>query len=178
MCPMYRFLVANLLGICVAVAFANVLFSQEMNSTELLAQSEPVIQEQINLSYVALNRPGVEPNRNIELVQELQTLNDMTADKGEIVKQLAIFAAAPEGDEQRPLLTLMILDLLDLPPSIVIRTLAPHLNDENRNLKSFVRDWFQGHDNAGAPGPGVPRLQPINYEDYLNYIRGRYNSRQ
>ncbi|MEX2168919.1 MAG: hypothetical protein WD851_06395, partial [Pirellulales bacterium] len=48
---------------------------------------------------------------------------------------------------------------------------------DNEHLRSFVRDWFQSHDNAGSPGPGVPPLQPVNYEDYRDYVRGLLNTK-
>ena len=152
--------------------------AQEVNVEKLLAQSEPAIQEQINRVYNALNQSGVDPRSNVAAIQEVQTLKDSVADKGEIVKQLAIFAATPTNDEQQPLMANMILQLLDLPPSIAIRTLAPYLNADNANLRSFVRDWFQGHDNAAAPGPGVSPLQRANYEDYKDYVRGLLTTRQ
>lgn len=145
-----------------ATVVGRISFAQEADVAKLMAQSEPAIQEQIRKTYGALNRPGVAPEGNVEAFQEVQILKGMTSDKGEIVKQLAVFAATPTDDEQQPLVALAILDLLDLPSSIVVRTLAPYLNTDNRNLRSFVRDWFQGHDNAAAPGPGMPPLQPVN----------------
>lgn len=164
--------------LAVSLAICAPCSAQEANVEKLLAQSEPAIQDQINRVYNALNQSGVDARSNVAAVQEIQALKESVADKGEIVKQLAIFAATPSGDEQQPLMANMILQLLDLPPSIVIRVLAPYLSADNANLRSFVRDWFQGHDNAAAPGPGLSPLQRVNYEDYKNYVRGLLNTRQ
>lgn len=152
--------------------------AQEVSFEKLLAQSEPAIQEQINHIYDALNQSGVDPRSNVAAIEKVQTLKVSVDDKGEIVKQLAIFAANPTGDEQQPLMANTILQLLDLPSSIVIRTLAPYLNADSANLRSFVQDWFQDHDNAASPGPGLSPLQRVNYEDYRDYVRGLLASRQ
>jgi hypothetical protein len=66
----------------------------------------------------------------------------------------------------------MILHSLHLPPSVPIRVLAPYLDTNNPQLRSFVRDWFQGHDNAG---PGVSPLRPVNYEDYRDFVLRQVN---
>jgi hypothetical protein len=145
------------------------------DTATLLAQSEPAIQDQINRVYNAF-QSGDDLRNNVAAFQEVQVLKDSVADKGEIVKQVAIFAAAP--GEDRPLMALGILHLLDLPPKNVVRVLAPYLNADNPNLRSFVRDWFQGHDNAAAPGPGLPPLQPVNYDDYKDYARGKLNTNE
>jgi hypothetical protein len=112
-------------------------------------------------------RPRSSPRIPAKVFQEVQVLKAITNDQDEIVKQLAIFAATPSGDEGHPLFVLMILHLLDFPPSTVIPILAPYLNVENRDLRSIVRDWFQGHDNAGS---STLALQPINYDDYRCYV--------
>jgi hypothetical protein len=135
----------------------------------LLAQSEPPIQEQFNKILDAIKEAGVDPRSNIAAIQQAHSLNESIADKGEIVKQLAILAAVP--GEVQPLMARAILDLLDLPPAIVIRVLAPYLDADNKNLRSFVRDWFQSHDNGGTDDP----LKPVNFEDYADYVRGQQN---
>jgi hypothetical protein len=161
-------LVSNL-AIC-----ANCL-AEKVNVETLVTQSEPAIQDQITRIYTTLNQPGVDPRSNIAAFQEIQTLKEMVADKGEIVKQMAVFAAAPAEDEEQPLVATMILDLLDLPPSIVIRQLAPYLDAGDPSLRSFVRDWFQRHDNAGSD---ESPLKPVNYEDYKSYVRGLLGTQQ
>jgi hypothetical protein len=146
----------------------HVLVLAMLLSTPCVAQeAEPPIQAQLNKVASALQ--AGDTHLNVAAIQEAKALDDLTTDKFEIVKQVAIFAAGP--GEQQPLVALAIMDLLDYPPSIVIRVLAPYLNDENRKLRSFVRDWFQNHDNAGADDP----LKPVNYEDYVNYVRGNPN---
>jgi hypothetical protein len=152
--------------------------AQEASVERLLSQSEATIQLQIDRIQNSLNQPGVDPGSNLAIIQEIQALKESVADKGEIVKQVAIFAADADGDEQRPLMSAMILQLLDLPPKIVIRVLAPHLSADDQNLRSFVRDWFQAHDNAAPSGRAASELQPINYEDYKNYVRGLLTTKQ
>jgi hypothetical protein len=164
----------QMLILAASLSLCSYCAAQEADVEKLFAQSEPGIQEQINRVYNALNQSGVDPQSNGAAFQEIHTLKDSIADKGEIVKQLAIFAATP-GDEQRPLMTNAILQLLDLPPKIVIRVLAPYLSADNPNLRSFVRDWFQGHDNAGTD---VSPLDQVKYEDYKTYLRGVLNTRQ
>jgi hypothetical protein len=164
----------QVLAFAASLAICSYCAAQEADVEKLLAQSEPAIQDQINRVYNVLTQSGVDPQSNGAAFQEIQTLKDSIADKGEIVKQLAIFAATP-GDEQRPLMTNAILQLLDLPPKIVIRVLAPYPNADNPNLRSFVRDWFQAHDNAGTD---VSPLDQIRYEDYKTYLRGLLNTRQ
>jgi hypothetical protein len=142
--------------------------AQEGNVDQLLAQEERPIQEQIDRVVAALQQPGAVPRSNIAAIQEIQKLKDIVVDKFEIVKQIAIFAAQP--GEGQPLFARVILELLDLPPKIVIRTLAPYLDADNKNLRSFVRDWFQALDNAGSD---LSALEEVHYEDYLDYVRGQ-----
>jgi hypothetical protein len=132
-------------------------------------QPEPPIQEQLNKVVAVLNQDSP-LHLNVAAIQELNALNESVSDKHEIVKQVAILATGP--GEQQPLVALAIMDLLDLPPKIVIRVLAPHLDAENPKLRSFVRDWFQGHDNGG---PNDDPLKPVNFEDYVDYVRGQQN---
>jgi len=142
--------------------------AQEVSVKKLLAQAEPAIQERIGRVFDALENSthALRNNISIEARREIENLKDSVADKGEIVKQLAVYAAAP--GEQQPLIALAILQLLDLPPSFVIPSLAPHLSDDNIKVRSFARDWFQAHDNAGAD---ETKLKPVNFEDYAHYVR-------
>jgi hypothetical protein len=70
----------------------------------------------------------------------------------------------------QPLIAGAILHYLQIPSRVTIRTLAPYLDATNPELRSFVRDWFRGHDNADA---GL--LGAVNYNDYLDYVRGSVN---
>jgi hypothetical protein len=136
--------------------------AQELDVEELLVQPEPAIQSSIEKVANALNR------NNVEARQLAADVLDANADKREIVTQVAIFAAGP--DEQQPLMALAVLQLLDLPPNVIIEALAPYLNVDDVKVRSFVRDWFQGHDNAGSD---ESKLKPINFEDYADYVRKR-----
>jgi len=165
----------GLLVFAVVLAFCTSCAAQEPSVEKLLAQSEPAIQELIGKVSEALNQSSRDPQNNIKARQEIKKLQDSIADKGEIVKQVVIFASSPTSDEHRPLFALMILRLLDPPSKVVIPVLAPYLNAENKNLRSFVRDWFQGHDNGGS---GSSRLKPVNYEDYADYVRAKINGNE
>lgn len=146
--------------------FAGILtIASSCAAQDVLSQADPAIQEQIDQVFDAKSE--------VEAFLQLQTLKKSTADKGEIVKQIAIFAAAPDADERQRLMAPVILHRLELKPKIIIRALAPYLDTENDILRSFVRDWFQAHDNAAAPGPGLRPLQPVNYEVYEEYVSGQ-----
>lgn len=108
---------------------------------------------------------------NAAAVEELNTLNQSVSDKDEIVKQIAIFAAG-KGEEQ-PLVARLILDVLQPPPDIIIRTLAPHLEARDEKIRSFVRDWFQFHDQGG---PDDDPLKGVNFKDYVKYVRGQWSN--
>jgi len=151
-----------------AVAICVSCVAQEVGPKKIQAQSEPAIQKRIGKVYDALNQSSRDHRYNIEVLHKIAELRDSVADKGEIVKQMAIFASGPTSDEHRPLLVLMILDLLDPSPKVVIPALAPYLNAENKKLRSFARDWFQAHDNGGTD---ETKLKPVNFEDYADYVR-------
>jgi hypothetical protein len=63
-----------------------------------------------------------------------------------------------------------ILQVLDVPPRIPIRVLAPYLDADNPQLRESVRLWFRLHDTAGTDNGGTPPIKPVNYEDYLEYV--------
>jgi hypothetical protein len=129
---------------------------------QLLAESNPTIQNQLK-AIGRVYRPGGVSN-NVEALREIKKLKELTDDKAELVKQVAIFSVEPEK-EMQPLLALGLLQHLELPSRVSIRTLAPYLDTKNPQLRSFVRDWFRGHDNAD-PGEWAA----INYKDYLDYV--------
>lgn len=129
-----------------------------------LLEPKPLIQEQIAKVVAAFNQSGDPVPLNAPAAEALKALNAL-ADKAEIVNQVAVYAAGP--GKEPPLMALAIVHWLDVPPSVVIRTLAPHLDAANPNLRSFVRDWFQGHDNGGPDDP----LKPVNFRDYVSYAR-------
>src|SRR5688572_16432352 len=100
-------------------------------------QSLPEIQEQINKVANELSQSRGLPHLHVGTAKELNTLVESLSDKGEIVKQLAVFASGPS--EQHPLMALAVLQAIELPPIVIIRALAPYLDDENPKLRSFVR---------------------------------------
>ncbi len=155
------------------LAFCTPCTGQESGVENLLAQAEPAIQGQLNqvLETFETQTSG-DFGSNVVVFQEIQKLKESTADKGEIAKQIAIFVATPGLDERQRLMAPVVLQLLQLQPKIVIRALAPHLDSENEHVRSFVRDWFQGHDVC-AEGPST--LLALNYADYLDYVRGQLN---
>jgi hypothetical protein len=140
----------------------------------LLAESNPAIQEQLTKTYNAfLAAPPDDVKSNCEAYHELQKLKEITDDKGAIVKELAVFVATTESvEEQHVLQAGGLLHLLDLPPSTIIRVLAPFLDTDDRQLRDFARIWFQYHDSHERTH-GRPPLGSVNYHDYMEYVRAR-----
>lgn len=159
----------------VILTFCTPCAAQEANVGNLLAQAEPRIQERISSIVDSLHQLRVDPRSNILAFREAQLLIESVTDHGEIVKQVAIFAVTPTGEEQQPLIARVVLEVLDLPPKIIIRVLAPYLDADNGQLRSFVRDWFQSHDSGGS---GSSALDPVNYRDYRDYVCRRLNTKQ
>jgi hypothetical protein len=161
-------------------AFAFVLVTHLSNLTlaqdaeSLVAASNPAIQEQLTRAYNAfLAVPTEDLGANCEAFKELQRLKDITKDKGEIVKELAVFVVTTSSEEDSHVLQAgALLGLLDLPPSIPIRVLAPYLDADNRQLRDFARIWFQYHD-SNTHTHGRPPLGSVNYYDYMQYARSR-----
>jgi hypothetical protein len=159
---------ASVAAVVFVASCSTMCFAQDVGIEALLKQAEEPIQQQLRLVVEALA-----PSNQASLRERIANLHDSVADKNEIVKQIAVYAASP--GEGQPLLALGLLQTLELPPSVVIRGLAPYLDAENKNLRSFVRDWFQGHDNAG---PTSSQQAPVNYQDYYAYVRERMNAKQ
>lgn len=133
-----------------AVCFCTPCIAQEL-------QPEPPMQELLTKAASAKSEADFDA--------ELRALDDAVSDKGEIVKQVAIFATGP--NERSRQAASQMLQRLKLSPRVVIRTLAPHLDSKDAKLRSFVRDWFSQHDKAGTDDP----LKPVNYADYVDYVR-------
>lgn len=157
--------------ILVAIFVARTMcIAQELDVEKEPIQPKPAIQERFEKVIVALNKSPDLPQDNIEARREIKDLKESAVNKEEIVKQLVVYAAGP--DEEQPLKALAILELLDLPPEIIIETLAPYLNDDDIKVRSFVRDWFQGHDEID-PGKdyreyvGKAKSVPLAFAQYL-----------
>jgi hypothetical protein len=142
--------------------------ARDSDLTELLAQSRPAIQEQIKKVYsIYLND---NPENECAALQEVLKLKVITKDKGEIVKQLAIFVATTTSEEDIHLFAAGgMLDQLELPASIPIRVLAPYLHAENEKLRSFALGWFHSHDGHRAEHLRTP-LASLNYHQYMEYV--------
>jgi len=159
------------LVLAVSLATCAYCSAQEADVELLMAHNmDPVVQEQISRTHAALGLTHFELDGNVKAFEELQKLKDVVADKGELVKQLAIFAATAAGDEQRPLAAVVILSRLQIPPKVTIRVLAPYLDTDDPTLHSFLYDIFHGLDHANS-GPFVC----ANYYDYLEYVRRQVN---
>jgi hypothetical protein len=152
------------LNFAVYLAICTHCTAQEEDVAELLAQSDQAIQEQIARTYDALGIRNFELDRNVEAFRELQKLKEIAPDQEALVKQLAIFAATPGDDEQRPLATYVILMRLEIPPKATIHVLAPYLDVDHPTLRSFAREWFQSHYSADS-------LEFINNKIYVEYVR-------
>ena len=144
---------------------------QEASVEKLTAKSDPAFQAQIQSIFNALHQPRVDPRDNLDAFREVQTFKKLTDDKDKLVEQLAIYAATTESEEDsHVLLTLLILQFLDLSPSVPIRVLAPYFDADDRQLRDFAGIWFHSHDNAGSAPPRSPALKPVNYDDYKRYV--------
>jgi hypothetical protein len=134
----------------------------------LLSESNPAIQAQLQ-AIDRVIRPVDGFSNNVESLREIQKLKELTDDKVELVKQVAIFSFAP-GPETQPMTAGAILYYMQIPSRNTIRALAPYLDTKNPQLRSFVLDWFHGHDHADAG-----EWEAVNYKDYLDYIRWSVN---
>jgi len=132
------------------------------------------IQDQIQRTLDAFEK---ETERGCHELKELKVLAN---DDAKLVKQLAYFAEhLVKGEPGIEVLKVRyLLDHLDIRASVIIATLAPYLDAEDEELRSLVQDWFQFHDKARAPGPGLPPLQPVNYSDYEKYVQDRLTLNQ
>jgi hypothetical protein len=150
--------------------------SGESDINDLIAESDAVIQEQINKVYsLYIGGAGDSRETEYEVLKELQRLKDSTKEQDEIVKQLAIFAAnTVSGEDMHIFAAGTILDFLRVPPRIPIRVLAPYLDSENEQLRDFVHGWFHHHDSLEHIH-GKPPLGSVNYHDYMEYVRSRLN---
>lgn len=154
------------------VAFCLLSEVQGATLKDLLSQSEPSVQATLKTIAADLNQLSGDRDK-IDALQIVDKLRSATNEEHEMVRQLAIFSVAP--GEQQPLISLAVLNLLDLPPSVVIESLSPYLNAENIKLRSFVRDWFQSHDNSGSD---ATPLTPVNFEDYEDYLRKKFRNKE
>lgn len=161
--------VAFVLGMGCTVSLA-----EKADVEKLMSETRPDIQEQIKKTYEALLRSrGPDTKSNCEPYEELGKLKNITKDKGEIVKQLAIFTAITESEEDQHIFVAgAMLKFLEVPPSIPIRIFAPYIDSENEKLRSFASGWFENHD-TDLQARSVPTLASVNYYDYMQYVRAR-----
>jgi hypothetical protein len=131
---------------------------------KLLSESSPAIQAQLE-AIDRVIRPVDGLSNNVEALREIQKLKELTDDKAELVKQVAIFSFAP-GPETQPMTAGAILYYMQIPRRVTIRTLAPYLDSQNPQLRSFVRDFFHGIDKADSG-----EWASVNYKEYLHYVR-------
>jgi hypothetical protein len=142
----------------------------------ILAEADPAIQQQINRVYSFYLGPVNDAgNAKYEVLEELQRLKDITKEKDELVKQLAVFVATTVSEEDMHLFAAGgMLDFLEVSPRTAIRVLAPYLDTENENLREFVVMWFNSHDSH-EHFHGKPPLGSVNYHEYMEYVTGRLN---
>jgi hypothetical protein len=162
------------LGLVVALVmnWNGIVLAQDIGT--LIAESNPAVQKQLTIAYHAfLAAPPDDIKSNCEAFQQLQKLKELANDKGEIVKQLAIFVATTTSEEDMHMMAAGgILEQLELPSSIPIRLLAPYVDAENEQLRDFARGWFHQHDSHDRTH-GRPPLGSVNYHDYMMYVRNR-----
>lgn len=142
--------------VLLAAGWPNAAVAQT-DAENLLAESDAAIQAQIGVVFDAKSE--------VEAFQHTHALKALAKDKAELVKQLAIFeATSSRRHEMHVLITLIILDRLDIRPSTTLRTLAPLLDSENERLREFAEEWFQGFDELSDDDP---------LEAYSSYIGGQ-----
>lgn len=151
----------------VVVGWSQVTIAQS-RIEKLVAESDLAVQAQIRATAIAFlsgGRSESEMRTNWKGFRELEKLKEF-ADDEQLVKQLAIYAVAePRVEEQQALEALLILQLLQVKPSIPIHVLSPYLDSDDKLLRGFVRDWFESHGSRGAP-----RELAANYKDYSDYL--------
>jgi hypothetical protein len=131
--------------------------AQEASVEQLLAQADPAIQAQI--------RVVLESKGKLQFAQTIETLKEIARekDKDYLVKQMAISAATPTGAREfEGLITLVVLSRLDVPPGVIIRVLAPHLESENKGLRDFANEWFDGYSRTKFEDP---------FDEFASYVR-------
>jgi hypothetical protein len=113
-------------------------YAQETEEA-LLAARDPEIQEQLHGLYDGLLRNAelFDGRINCDIDNKVERLNESTEDKAELVRQLAIFMATAKN-ELDLVLAGKVLSSLELPASIPIRVLAPHLDAKNEKLREFA----------------------------------------
>jgi hypothetical protein len=160
---------AFVLGMSCTVSLA-----EKADVEKLMSEARPDIQEQVKKTYeILLRTQGPDTKSNCEQNEEVGKLKNITKDKGEIVKQLAIFTAMTESEEDEHIfVAAAMLKLLEVPPSVPIRVLAPYIDSDNEKLRSFASGWFETHD-TDLQARSVPTLAPVNYYDYMQYVRAR-----
>jgi len=151
--------------VCLLLAGSNAHATEgQGNVDQLISESNAEIQEQIKRTIAGfLSGPRADIKHNPDGFRELRALKQLTDDREEIIRQLAIFAITEKSEEnQQVLFARLVLDLLDFPPSLVMRVLAPYLDSDNRQLRLLARDWFQGYSK---------RIEQDSLKAYSVYVR-------
>ncbi len=179
---MRQYLISTALLLFAASATAS---SAQQDIETLIEKPDPAIQAQLQRVLNALQKPGVEPGSDLDVCREVQTLKKLNPDQDRLVKQLAIFVAtANKADETNtgeatPVFIMQVmLQVLDFPPRVPIRALAPFLDVDNPQLRESVRLWFRLHDTAGTDNGGTPPIKPVNYEDYVEYVESKVTHKE
>ncbi|TWT99570.1 hypothetical protein Pla108_05130 [Botrimarina colliarenosi] len=131
--------------------------AQETGVEQLLAQADPAIQAQFR---VALDSPS-----ELVVTQTIDALKAVDREDREdyLVKQFAIAAATmEEAQGEQGICLLLVLGKLDIPPGVFIRVLAPHLESENKGLRDFADEWFDGYTRTQHNGP---------FDEVADYVR-------
>jgi hypothetical protein len=149
--------------------------AQETSVEELIGKPDSAIQAQIQK--LCDPRVSAEPRSNVDVCSEVQQLKQLS-DDNEVVKQLAIWVVETKNVEEHDLIAIAVLHVLDFPPNVPIRVLAPCLDADDRQLRRFAQIWFNSHDKAGGDGLRFPRPGPLDYEDYLKYVEGKANRKE
>jgi hypothetical protein len=166
-----RFAIA---AFCLLLASHSPLIAEQTRLAELLAQSQPNLQEKINATFQTLMTGSRRDIKSMLRVDEnFHRLRNSTDDDKEMATQMAIFVATTASEENaHVIIGWLILNRLELSPSVLIRVLAPHLDSENDHLRAFARGWFQSHD--GHKNEHFrSQLASLDFHDYAKYANAR-----
>ena len=154
-------------ALIVAATLALPLHCAGQDLEKLLANPSPQIQQQIETTYAAFNQISVDPTSNADVFREALVLRTLTNDKTELVRQLVIFVASTESEENTHVtLSHVILRYLGVSPGNIVQVLAPCLESDDQRLHEFARRWLQ---ESRRCDPG--EWAAANYQEYLDYVQ-------
>jgi hypothetical protein len=128
------------------------------SAAQELPDAIPEVQAQFQKTYDTMLGLRVMSFDNAEVFAEAQKIKQLVNDE-QTIEQLAVFVANTESvEDTHTIMSLVLWRYLNVPTVTTMRVLAPFLDAEDRSLRGFVDDWFEGHHDS---------------EDFRQYMRGR-----